>query len=144
MDEDFVSEPIYDDLEEYWAQLPAQDDPNVSQFPIVPPGFRRHYHQYRNRTDVVRRHDHRMGGNTGFAVNFLGSHVHRYMGVTSYDRGHRHRYAGWTGRAIGPITNHIHRYNGVTSVDADHSHSYRGQTGRPRRPFLGEQPQPGP
>jgi hypothetical protein len=45
---------------------------------------------------------------------------------------------------VGPAANHVHRYNGLTSVDADHSHSYRGRTGRPRRPSLGEQPQPRP
>lgn len=99
--------------------------------PNYPPGMRRHVHRYNNRTNVVRAHDHRMGGFTGFAVNFLGNHVHRYMGVTSEDNNHRHRYAGWTDRAVGPQRSHVHNYSGRTNVQRNHDHAYRDRTGPP-------------
>ncbi len=113
-----------------------QEDEEEAAFRMPPgyfPGLRRHIHRYNNRTRVARAHDHRMGGFTGFAVNFLGTHIHRYMGVTSVDNNHRHRYAGWTDRAVGPQNTHVHNYSGKTSVDRMHDHAYRGRTGRPIR-----------
>ncbi|NLK51201.1 MAG: hypothetical protein GX295_01965 [Syntrophomonadaceae bacterium] len=133
MEEDLMGGPLEYEMEEWSTEEWGEEEMGGPILPEYPPGYRRHFHSYQNRTSVDRAHDHRMGGFTGFAVNFLGTHVHRYMGVTSRDMDHRHRYAGWTERAMGPLGTHVHNYSGTTSTNRGHDHRYRGRTSRPRR-----------
>ncbi|OCB00689.1 YmaF family protein [Clostridium beijerinckii] len=109
-----------------------QNDKNEDNCNYVDISYRikNHNHEYLSSTDYAKdnecvRHNHRIAGMTGPAIECGNSHVHKIEGRTDTFCDHYHDLCDTTGPAIYlPDGKHIHLVKGKTACADGHYHDY--------------------